>query len=255
MKKAPPELPMFNRNFKKIPKREVYFRTFGQGTYLTDRKGVAHPTTLKDVEKICIIGNALPAVDLPQTAVAVRDRNPETSNLHASLVMLNCINNPNKGIGIPGSDRETQKIAIEMASTLAGGIEELRKTPIVTGGVCPTSPLVWPGPGLDSMMVAAEEGMTTWTVGMATSGSMAPMTLAGTLVVHNAEMLSFETFSQMVAHDAGWKGVPARMGCSSSILDVRKGYYPVGNPEMALINAAAAELAQHYNCPNMSAGA
>ena len=256
MKKAIPEMPMYNRDLKKTPKREVYFRTFGQGTYLTDREGVARPSTLKDVEKICIMGNALPAIDLPTTAVAARDKNPETSNLYAALVMLNCISNPNKSIHIHmGSDRETQKVAIEMASALAGGIEELRKAPIVTGGVCPTSPLVWPGPGLDSMMVAAEEGMTTWTVGMATSGSMAPMTLAGTLVVHNAEMLSFETFSQMVGHDAGWKGIPARMGCSSSILDVRKGYYPVGNPEMALLNAAATELAQYYKCPNMSAGA
>jgi trimethylamine--corrinoid protein Co-methyltransferase len=105
------------------------------------------------------------------------------------------------------------------------------------------------------MMTAAEEGMTTWTIGMATSGSMAPMSLAGTLVVHNAEMLSYETFCQLVAYDAGWSGISARMGCSSSVMDVRKGYYPVGNPEMALLNAAAAELAQYYQCPNTSAGA
>ncbi|UCH03146.1 MAG: trimethylamine methyltransferase family protein [Candidatus Bathyarchaeota archaeon] len=90
---------------------------------------------------------------------------------------------------------------------------------------------------------------------MATSGSMAPMSLAGTMVVHNAEMLSFEVFSQIVAYDAGWKGIAAQMGCSSSIIDVRKGFYPVGNPEMALLNAAAQELAQYYRCPSRIAGA
>lgn len=255
MKKAPSDLPLYNRYLKKIPDNEVSFRTFGQGTYMTDRDGRARPSSLKDVEKVLIVGNALPAVDLPSSAVFARDLNPETSNLHAAVTSLNILNNPDKSVWIAGSDKETQRAAIEMASVLAGGIERLRKTPIVFGGVCPTSPMVWPGPGLDSMMVAAEEGMVTWTVGMATSGSMAPMSLAGTLVVHNAEMLSFEVFSQMVAYDAGWKGTPARMGCSSSILDVRKGYYPVGNPEMALLNGAAAELAQYYNCPNMSAGA
>jgi trimethylamine--corrinoid protein Co-methyltransferase len=255
MKKAPSELPLYNRDFKKIPDNEVRFRTFGQGTYMTDRDGSTRPSSLKDIEKVLIIGNALPAVDLPSTAVFARDLNPETSNLHASVTSLNILSNPTKSIWIAGSDKETQRAAIEIGAAVAGGIERLRKTPVVFGGVCPTSPMVWPGPGLDSMMVAAEEGMVTWTVGMATSGSMAPMSLAGTLVVHNAEMLSFEIFSQMVAYDAGWQGVPARMGCSSSILDVRKGYYPVGNPEMALLNAAAAELAQYYNCPNMSAGA
>ena len=222
---------------------------------MTDRKGVAHPSTIKDVEKVLIVGNALPAVDSPSGAVAARDINPETTNLHTTLLSWNIISNPNKCIGGGGENKEVIKYAIEMASVLAGGIEELRKTPFITGGVCPTSPLVWPGPGLDSMMTAAEEGMSTWTIGMATSGSMAPMSLAGTMVVHNAEMLSFEVFSQMVAHDAGFKGCAGHMGCSSSIMDVRKGYYPVGNPEMALLNAAAAELAQYYNCPNVSAGA
>jgi trimethylamine--corrinoid protein Co-methyltransferase len=255
MKKALPEIPLYNRDLKPIPKRDVYFRTFGQGTYMTERDGTSHPSTFKDVEKVLIVGNSLAALDSPSGAVAARDINPETAGLHTTLSAWNTISNPKKAIGTGGGSKDTIKAAIKMASVLAGGIERLRKTPLVSGGVCPTSPLVWPGPGLDSMMTAAENGMATWTIGMATSGSMAPMSLAGTMVVHNAEMLSFETFSQLVAYGAGWKGISARMGCSSSIMDVRKGYYPVGNPEMALLNAAAAELAQYYKCPNVSAGA
>jgi len=244
VKKALSELPLYNRDLKPIPERDVYFRTFGEGTYLTERDGTAHPSTCKDVEKVLIVGNSLTAVDIPNGAVAARDINPETAGLHTTLITWNTLSNPKKAIpGYGGRDGKTMKVIIEMASVLAGGIEQLRKTPFITGGVCPTSPLVWPGPGLDSMIIAAENGMATWTIGMATSGSMAPMSLAGTMVVHNAEMLSFETFSQLVAYDAGWNGISARMGCSSSILDVRKGYYPVGNPEMALLNAAAAELA------------
>ena len=256
MKKALPEYPWFNRNLKRIPKRKVYLQTFSQGIYITDRTGAVHPPTLKDVEKVAIVGNALENVDRPHPwALYARDVNPATSNLHASLVVWNSISDPNKSIMIRGDDRETQKVAIEMGSVLCGGIEELRKTPIVAGGVCPTSPLVWPGPGLDTMMVAAENGLYNETIGMATAGSMAPMSLAGTLTVHNAEMLSFEVFSQIVAYDAGFKPIVAQMGCSSSIIDVRKGFYPVGNPEMALLNAAAQELAQYYDCPSRVAGA
>jgi len=161
MKKALPEYPWFNRNLKRIQKREVYFQTFGQGTYITDRNGVAHPSTIKDVEKVAIVGNELESVDRPHPwAVFARDLNPVTSNLHAALVVWNRVSNPNKSIQVRGNDRETQLIAVEMGSILTGGIEELRKTPIVAGGVCPTSPLVWPGPGLDTMMIAAENGLS-----------------------------------------------------------------------------------------------
>jgi trimethylamine--corrinoid protein Co-methyltransferase len=256
MKKAIPEAPHVNRDFKPIPKREVYFRTFGQGTYITDRSGVAHPSTSKDQEKVLIVGNALPAVDAPTAAVAARDVPPWKTNYEGIVHRWNLISNPNKEIGGYGGDTEEKmKVGLELCSILAGSREKLLKNPIISGGVCPTSPLVWPEHGLNSMIQAAENGMKTWTIGMATSGSMAPMSLAGTMVVHNAEMLSFATFSQIVAYDAGWNGIASQMGCSSSILDVRKGYYPVGNPEMALLNAAAAELAQYYKLPNVSAGA
>lgn len=256
MKKAKPEIPRVNREFKRIPKREVYLQTFDEGTYMTDRNGVARPSTEKDQERVLIVGNALPAVDIPVRAVAARDIPPWKTNYEMTVRNWNILSNPNKAIrGGGGNTDEKMKISIELCSMLAGGKKELMRTPIIIGGVCPTSPLVWPGPGLDSMIQAAKNGMCTWTVGMATSGSMAPMSLAGTLVVHNAEMLSFEVFCQIVAYNAGFKGIAADMGCSSSILDVRKGYYPVGNPEMALLNAAAAELAQYYQCPNTSAGA
>ena len=257
MKKTKPELPHVNRNFKKIPKREVYFETFGTGTYMTDRNGVARPSTSKDQDNVLIIGNALDAVDIPTTAVTARDIPPWKTRYEAAVRHWNLLSNPDKaiGYGIGGDTEERMKVSIELYSILAGGKEELLRNPLISGGVCPTSPMVWPGSGIESMMLAAENGMCTWTIGMATSGSMAPMSLAGTLVVHNAEMLSYEVFCQIVAYDAGWKGIPAMMGCSSSIMDVRKGYYPVGNPEMALLNAAAAELAQYYNCPNVSAGA
>ena len=259
MKKAKPKESYVNRDFKPIPKREVYFMTFGEGTYMTDRNGVARPSTYKDQEKVLIVGNALPAVDVAHGAVAARDIPPWRTNFEGTVRDWNILSNPNKTIGgfgpQGGDDDEAMAVSIELCSILAGGKEELMRNPIITGGGCPTSPLVWPKIILERMMQAAKNGMHTVTIGMATSGSMAPMSLAGTLVVHNTEMLSFEVFSQMVAYDAGFKGIVATMGCSSSILDVRKGYYPVGNPEMALLNAAAAELAQYYNCPNISAGA
>ncbi|UCH02377.1 MAG: trimethylamine methyltransferase family protein [Candidatus Bathyarchaeota archaeon] len=259
MKKAKPEWPYVNRDFKPIPKQDVYFMTFGEGTYMTDRNGVAHPSQSKDQEKVLIVGNALPAVDIPHGAVTARDIPPWRSNFAGIVRDWNLLSNPKKsaaGFGpIAGVDDESMAVAIELCSILAGGKEKLLKNPILTGGGCPTSPLVWPKIILDLFIQAAKNGMRTLAINMAVSASTAPMSLAGTLVIHCSEMLSFEVFSQLVAYDAGYNGIPAMMGCSATTMDVRKGYCPVGNPEMALLNAAAAELAQYYNCPNVSAGA
>jgi len=50
--------------------------------------------------------------------------------------------------------------------------------------------------------------------------------------------------SQMIA-----PGVPFQIECSGTATDPRRGYYPVGNPEMALINAGCMELSNYYDLP------
>ena len=246
MKRALPELKFYNRDMKRIPKKKAYLSTFGQGTFMTERDGTSHPSTAKDVERILIVGSKLKSLSMARSGVHARDL-PEGSYGRLTLMSWNIMSDPEKAVS-GGS--------IKMASVLAGGLDELRKKPsFIRGGVCPTSPLSWPGDGLDSMMRSAENGFATWAIGMLMAGATAPQSLAGSLVIQNSEMLSFEVFSQIVAYDAGYKGIPGQMGCSATTMDVRKGYCPVGNPEMALLNAASAELAQYYNCPNVAAGA
>ena len=76
------------------------------------------------------------------------------------------------------------------------------------------------------------------------------MTLAGTLVTHNAEVLAGITLSQMTA-----KGAPVVYGSSTTAMDLRLASASVGSPECGLINAGVAQLARRYLLPSFVAGA
>jgi len=247
--KAPNEFPSFNRNGEELPpsRDDFYISTFGEGTYMTDRDGTQRPSTLKDIEKIIIFGDALENVDSAWVGSMPTDLHPNVQMIHSLEVMIN--NSPTKSISLEAENGNQIRYAMRIGAALLGGMEELKKTPIVTGGGWATSPLVHAKEILDSQIMAAKEGFPTACGSMACAITTAPATLAGTLVVWNAEVLSSLVLSQMIA-----PGVPFSIQCSGSAADPRKGYYPVGNPEMALVNAGCMEMSNYYDLPCLVAG-
>ena len=247
--KAPNEWPKFNRNGKRIPipKDDFYIATFGDGTYFTDRDGTQRPSTLKDIEKIMIVGDALENVDEAWVGSMPTDLHPNVQMIHSLEVEIN--NSSTKGIVLWGENEDQIRYAMRIGAALLGGMEELRKTPVLVGGGWATSPLVHAKEILDSQIMAAKEGLPTACGSMATAITTAPATLAGTLVVWNAEVMSSLVLSQMIA-----PGVPFDIECSGSAADPRRGYYPVGNPEMALVNAGCMEMSYYYDLPCLIAG-
>ncbi len=84
---------------------------------------------------------------------------------------------------------------------------------------------------------------------MAMSGGSSPVTLAGTLVNHNAEVLSGVVLSQMTR-----RGSKVVYGSSTTAMDLRFATASVGSPECAMIGAAVAKMAQYYKLPSFIAG-
>jgi trimethylamine--corrinoid protein Co-methyltransferase len=70
------------------------------------------------------------------------------------------------------------------------------------------------------------------------------VTLAGTLVVSNAEIMAILTLTQCAR-----KGAKTIYGSVLSMMEPRTGAYVSGSPEAALLCAAVVDLAKHYNLP------
>jgi trimethylamine--corrinoid protein Co-methyltransferase len=139
--------------------------------------------------------------------------------------------------------------AIEMAATLAGGLEALRERPLLSIMQCTLSPLGHDGGSLEAGLVAARAGLPVGYMTMASGGASGPVTLAGNLVVGNAEVLTALALMQMAA-----PGCPVFYAAAQTVTDLRTGAYTGGGPEDFLFGAATNLLADFYSVP-LSMGA
>ena len=97
---------------------------------------------------------------------------------------------------------------------------------------------------------SARVGLPSCVLSMAMAGGSSPVTLAGTLVTHNAEVLAGITLGQLTV-----RGSKQLYGSSTTAMDLRLVAASVGTPECALISAGAAQLARQYRLPSYIAGA
>ena len=115
--------------------------------------------------------------------------------------------------------------------------------------LCPTSPLELSVNACQVIIKGARLGIPVNVLSMAMSGGSSPVYLAGTLVTHNAEVLSGIVLAQLTV-----PGTKVWYGSSTTTFDLKNGTAPVGSPELGLISAAVAKLAQFYGLPSYVAG-
>jgi trimethylamine--corrinoid protein Co-methyltransferase len=197
---------------------------------------------LQDVAEIARVADYLEEVAFHWVAVSAQDYPAETRSLHELRVIWE---NSTKHVQTESVYSEPEaRAAVEMATVIAGGREALRKRPQLSLTQCTVSPLAQDGGSLDAALVAAEAGVPVGFMTMASSGSTAPATLAGNLIVGNAEVLSALAFLEL-AHP----GAPVFYAAAQTAMDLRTGGYTGGGPEDFLFGAAANLLADFYNVP------
>lgn len=226
----------------------VGFTNFGEGIQVIDPySGELRPSTKADVADSARLVDALPELDVYERAVAAHDVSPASAPLHqAEMWFANTAKH-----GFMGSqDGATSRRLLAMAAAVAGGEDELRSRPLISWITCPVSPLQLTRESCEIIVEAARHGITVNILSMAMAGGSSPVTLAGTLVTHNAEVLGGIVMAQLAA-----PGCPCIYGSSTTAFDLRRAAATVGTPELALINAAVPALARFYELPSYVAGA
>ncbi len=230
-----------------VSNKSVAFTNFGEGTKVIDpftRK--SHASTKKDLADATRICDSLEHISVYERALGADDVPPEVQSIHNAEAIFN---NTSKHCFIGAGCGYNVKKIIQMAAKIVGGMENLRKRPIYTPLCCPNSPLTLNPDMTEVIIETAKAGMPINVLSMALSGGTAPVTLAGTLVIHNAEVLSGLVLCQLVN-----KGNPFIYGSSTTMMDLRFTTAGVGAPELGKISAAVAKLAQYYLLPSFVAG-
>jgi trimethylamine---corrinoid protein Co-methyltransferase len=226
----------------------VGFTNFGEGIQVIDPySGELRPSTKADVADSARLVDALPELDVYERAVAAHDVSEASAPLHQAQMWFA---NTSKHGFMGSQDGYISRQLFAMAAAVAGGEDELRARPLISWITCPVSPLQLTRESCEIIVEAARHGICVNILSMAMAGGSSPVTLAGTLVTHNAEVLAGITLNQLTE-----RGAPVVYGSSTTAMDLRLAAASVGSPECALISAAVAQLARFYLLPSWVAGA
>lgn len=225
----------------------VGFTNFGEGISIVDiETGVLRETVKRDVEESAVLVDYLDGIDVYERAVGAHDVNQDAQPLHNAEAFLS---NTTKHCFHGAGNGHLMKAAIKMAHAIQGGEEKFRERPIISFNTCPISPLKLVRDCTEIIIEGARSGALVNVLTQALAGGSAPVTPAGTLVVHNAEVLSGIVLGQTVK-----KGTPMMYGSSTCPLDLRMATATVGSPECGMINAGVAALSTYYMLPSWVAG-
>jgi len=225
----------------------VHFTNFSEGVKINDlASGENRDPVKQDLVDTARVIDYLPEVDFCEKALGAHDVDQAVVALHNAEAYLT---NTTKHCAFGPVNGHLLNKIMEMARAIAGGIQALKKRPLVSFTTCPVSPLKLIGDCCEIIMEAARNNVVCNILSMAMAGGTSPVSLAGTLVTHNAELLAGITLSQLTR-----KGAPVIYGSSTTAMDLKMAAATVGTPECALISGAVARLARYYALPSYVAG-
>jgi len=248
---APSQVLLAGRNPKNdvvLTGNRVGFTNFGVAVQIIDLEtGRVRQPTKKDVAEAAILCDALDGVDILEMPVSPRDVPSQVADLHTAEAAFT--NTSKNYFNAESLTTQSVRKFFEMGVAIVGSAEEMRRRPIGSTGTCPVSPLQLSDECCQVIVEAARLSIPLNICSQALSGGTSPVTLAGTLIVHNVEVLGSIVLSQLTS-----KGAPVMYGSSTCPLDLRSAVGAVGSPELGMLSAAVAKLAQYYNLPSFVAG-
>jgi len=245
IRSAPSEVILYGRDPKHdlvLDNSRVHYTNFSEGVQIRDpRTGEMREPVKTDLEDAARVIDYLDDVDFCEKAIGAHDVDQDSAPLHNAEAFLP---NTTKHCAFgPGNGKLLRKI-VDMGIAISGSEENFNKRPIISFTTCPVSPLKLIKDTCEIIIEAARTGTVCNILSMAMAGATSPVTLAGSLVTHNSEVLGGVVLSQLVK-----KGAPVIYGSSTTAMDLRMGTASVGTPEAALVSGAVACLARHYKVP------
>ena len=251
LRTAPPVYPLAARDPAldlPLDGEHVYVATDGCGIEVLDPWTLElRRSCLQDVADIARVADALDEIAFHWVAVSAQDVPPEARSLdEVPAVWRNSTKHVQTESIVTAAEAAA---AIEMAAAIAGGRDALRARPVLSMMQCTTSPLGHDG-GSHRRRPRRRRGRHPGRLHDDGVGAFTgPATVAGSLVVGNAEVIAALALMQIA-----YPGSPVYYAAAQTAIDLRSGAYTGGGPEDFLFGAATNQLADFYHVP-LSMGA
>ena len=221
----------------------VHFSGGHGATFIMDiDTGKRRPAVKKDLENNALIHDALENSHIIFPEIYPQDVPEKSLDRHISQALLS---NTLKPVIATAYDGGGARDLIEMGIAIAGSKEALKARPMFTCSFGMISPFVFEPARIDALMEMCRFGIPFQIYTIPGAGTSAPVTLAGTLALSVAELLSGLVLTQLVN-----PGTPARLMGYAGSSDMRSGDFTFASPEKALMASALAQILQGYGVPH-----
>ncbi len=224
-----------------------YFGTGSDTTWIVDPEtGERRRTDLDSIRMTTRLTDALPNLDFAMSMGTAPEIAPELADQHHFAAMVESTTKPI--MFTVQSERAAQDIAA-MCGVVCGDADAFRKRPFAMLYAMPTAPLYHTAEALSALLVCADAGIPAVYSSAPQYGATGPITIAGSLVVANAEMLSGLVIQQLHR-----PGAPFIHGPIVGPLDMRTMVNNYCGPAANLGLVAGAQLGRHYGLPVFGVG-
>jgi trimethylamine--corrinoid protein Co-methyltransferase len=205
--------------------------------------GILRKPLYQDLVDATRLSDAIDEITYLWPCTAISDVPPQDQAAHQTYVQL--ANSVKHIVAMTTYNPKDARAVIEMGQVVAGGSAELKARPVVSSFACSISPLTWDAEPIEAALTFAEAGVPCGITAMPVSTAGAPTTLAGHLVIANADILSGITILQTM-----YPGAPTYYNPFSANMDMVSGNMDSAwTHQPMLFNLAVAQLGRRYGIP------
>lgn len=243
--KAPSVIRLYSRDGKHDRVLEGSHVTYNPGSaalfFLDPKTGELRRPLSKDLADLVRLADALEYIQAQSTALVVSDVPQEIVDRYRLYIVLK--NSP-KAIITGTFSIDGLYDMKRMLEVVVGGEKELARKPMAIFDTCPSAPLKWSEINSQNLIDCAKSRIPAEIVPMPQLGATGPVTLAGSLVQHNAEFLSGLALAELAN-----PGAPVIYGGSPTTLDMRHGTARLGAIETMMLGCSYAQIGKYYGLP------
>ncbi len=242
---APNRIIMCDRDGKPAMYLEGNKVNFGTGSdclnLLDPRTGQCRKFVEADLVDAYHLCDALPNIHFVMSVGIPSDIDPA---LTYDVQMVHMLEDTTKPLVFVTNNLASCQRAIDMAAVVAGGYEALREQQRILLYSEPSSPLQQSDTAVDKLILMAKYELPVVHSPGPQMGAVAPITMAGGLVMSIAEIMS-----SLVVHQLTRPGAPFVFGAGIHHMDMGAMQICYASPEFQLTKAAIAEMGRWYGLP------
>ncbi len=215
--------------------------------FVVDKDGEKHSATINDYIKMMKLFEGNEHFSVNGGSLVMPSDIPAQCAPH--IFLYTAYTRSEKCISGRSGNKQQLEAQMKMLMSAFGNEEELAKKPRMVSGVSMNTPLMLDPVMTETIIINAKYRQPIFIASAGMAGTTSPITLAATIALANAEILSGIALAQMFA-----PGTPCLYGTQTTTSDLRNGAIAIGAPEGALCYKYGAQLAKFYGLPCRGGG-